>query len=72
MKFLAVLGNEFIINEILFSYFILLFKFVISGQDVTNILSLEAVAGNNLAIPLVELHDEDNADGGVEGDDAEN
>jgi len=29
------LGNEFIINEILFSYFILLFKPVISGRDVT-------------------------------------
>jgi len=29
------LGNGFIINEILFSYFILLFKLVISGRDVT-------------------------------------
>jgi len=29
------LGNGFIINVILFSYFILLFKPVISGRDVT-------------------------------------
>jgi len=29
------LGNGFIINETLFSYFILLFKHVISGKDVT-------------------------------------
>ena len=35
LKFPAFLGNEFIINEILFSYFILLFKPVVSGQDVT-------------------------------------
>jgi len=30
LEFLAFLGNEFIINEFLFSYFILLFKPVIS------------------------------------------
>ena len=36
LKFPAFLGNEFVINEFLFSYFILLFKPVISGQDITN------------------------------------
>jgi len=35
MEFPAFLGNGFIINVILFSYFILLFKLVISGRDVT-------------------------------------
>ena len=34
LKFLAFLGNGFIINEILFSYFILLFKLVIFDRDV--------------------------------------
>jgi len=35
LKFPAFLGNEFIINEFLFSYFILLFKPVISWRDIT-------------------------------------
>jgi len=35
LKIPAVLGNGFIINEFLFSYFILLFKLVISGRDIT-------------------------------------
>jgi len=34
LKFPALLGNGFIINEFLFSYFTLLFKSVISGWDV--------------------------------------
>ena len=40
LKFPAFLENEFIINEFLFSYFILLFKPVISLRDVTNIMVL--------------------------------
>jgi len=35
LKFFVFLGNWFMINMILFSYFILLFKPVISGRDVT-------------------------------------
>jgi len=35
LKFLEFLGNRFKINVILFSYFILLFKPVISSRDVT-------------------------------------
>jgi len=36
LKFPAFLGNGFIINKFLFSYFILLFKPVISSRDVTH------------------------------------
>jgi len=36
LKFSAFLGNGFIINVFLFSYFILLFKPVISCRDVTS------------------------------------
>jgi len=35
LKFPVFLGNGFTINEILISYFILLFKSVIFGMDVT-------------------------------------
>jgi len=43
LKFPAFLGNGFTIKEILISYFILLFKFVISSRDVT--LNIYMVVG---------------------------
>jgi len=46
LKFPAFLGNGFIINEILFSYFILLFKPVISRRDVTQV----ALVTNNVVV----------------------
>jgi len=47
------LGNGFIINEILFSYFIFLYKTVISDRDVTSLVVLGII---RIAVCVGEVH----------------